>query len=297
VWNLPVGSGATWGTSSDADVDQLQHTSAEILAIEYGKPFYVGTTSDPLVTLQTRDTVYPVASQQLRIPSTASFTLWMDMFDRTQPRYFWSSYDCSFLGDAGVAGGVSCAYTAVADVCGDGVSNLHGANRYDWGIGTIRHWELAAGVIQHTLRFAVSQDVAKSAGSTWTEDVPWPDDNEDYDGPSAYSGKLIFGSTIGIPAGVDLTTLGLSSGGLTLARALQDHGAIMRDTTGESGALAFYAEPQDEDDPVIAQMRKDLPKLVKNLSVMRNQGADNVNGGGTPRAALVPAIDASVCAP
>jgi hypothetical protein len=94
---------------------------------------------------------------------------------------------------------------------------------------------------------------------------------------------------------VDISTLHLSAGGLVLARALQDHGAIMRDTTGDSGLLAFYAEPQDEDSPVIDQMRGDMAKITSVLRVLRNQGPTSVNGGGTPRAALVPHIDTSVC--
>ena len=295
VWNLPIGSGAQWGATSDPDVAQLEGTSAMILAADYGKPFYVGTATDPLITLETTDKMYPVPTQKLHVPSSASFKLWMDMFDRTQPRYFWSSYNCSFLDDAGVTGGVTCSYTAVADVCGDGVVNEFGAGRYDWGVGTIRHWELEAGAIQHTLRYAVSVDVAKSAGPVWNQGVAWPDDNEDYDGPTAYKGELLFGSTIAIPASEDIAKLGLSSGGLVLARALQDHGAIMRDTTGDTNRLAFYAEPQDEDNPVLKQMRGDLPKITKVLRVMRNQSSTSVNGGGTPRAGLVPPIDKSVC--
>ena len=98
-------------------------------------------------------------------------------------------------------------------------------------------------------------------------------------GPSQYTGNIVAGVTIGIPADVNLNSLGLSQGGMMLAQALQDYGAIWRDSCG-SRTICFYSTPESDGNPLIQGMRADLAKIVPLLTIMRNQGPNSVNGGG-----------------
>jgi hypothetical protein len=105
---------------------------------------------------------------------------------------------------------------------------------------------------------------------------------------------VLYGSTIGIPADVDVDALGLSASGRVLARALQDFGALQRDTGGDKG-INFFAEPATEGAPELADMRKDLPKIVAALAILRNQNPASMNGGGKRRRPPPEGLDAAIC--
>jgi hypothetical protein len=78
-----------------------------------------------------------------------------------------------------------------------------------------------------------------------------------------------------------------------LARALQDYGAYLVDSAGD---LAFYAEPNVEDDPALGEVgalndaRSDLGKIVPQLRCVTNNTAASPGGGGAPRAPAAPAL-------
>ena len=300
-WNLPIGSGAQWSNPGDADQSQMNAANGAVNAGAWGQPIYEGQASDPTVTVTNSDSLFPVPAQQIHVPIGATPAQpypggdqHMAFFDQTNPTLMWSYWGCNLNNGADVTGGISCGLGTVMDVCGDALSQMSGIQDYNFAIGAIRHWELEAGAIHHALRYAVSTDLAKSPGSSWMDNIPWPDVLEDYSGPQVYTGNLVFGSTIGIPSDVDLSSVGLSQGGWVLATALQQYGAVMRDSGG-SNQVTFYAEPQDEGNAVLDDMRGDMGKIVPLLRVMRNQGPNSVNGGGTPLAPLAPPLDPSVC--
>ncbi len=152
---------------------------------------------------------------------------------------------------------------------------------YNYVGGVITKYNLANGVIAHMLRITLSPDAERMPpGSNWyTHGVPWPNDHLDYNGPTAYAGNIVAGSTFGIPANVDLDKLGLSRGGLMLARALQRYGAMWKDSGGED-QFTVYATPETANNPLIGQMSADMGRIMPHLSVLRNQGPHSVNGGG-----------------
>jgi hypothetical protein len=280
TWNLGIGSEATWSNVTDADNQSLISGSPYINSGEWSQPFYVGTATDPLVTVTCTDTLYPVPPQQIHIPAGATPSLppysqggdaHMNFFDETQPTLMWSYWGCQGSTSTGFTAGLG----SITNVCATDI-----IDEYNFGIGTIRQADVNSGVIPHELRFALSLTQTKSPGSTWTSDLPWPSTREDYDGPTAYTGHFVFGSTIGIPSSVNLASMGLTAGGLMLATALQKYGAIQRDTAG-SGGITFYAEPSMEGSTVLTDMRSDLAKIVPYLRVMRNQSAATPMGGGT----------------
>jgi hypothetical protein len=179
-----------------------------------------------------------------------------------------------------------CALAQRDDVCADGLGG------YGWGTGVMRKWEIAAGHIDHMLRFSLSVTRTRSGGNGPGD--AWPATGEDGFGPTRYSGHVLFGSTVGLPPAVDIAALGLSPAGLMLARTLQDYGALMRDTGGEHGIL-FYAEEAAEGMPALAAMRADLSKIVPHLAILRNQSPATPNGGGRSRRARLPPIDPAIC--
>ena len=206
----------------------------------------------------------------------------MAFYDSTQRTMLWSYYKVSFNNGRDVTGGLTAALGGVWDITGDGVANqLNPGSDYNFAVGTITAFDLAQGAINHAVRVAIGRDALKSPGLKWTDNIPWPNTHEDYDGPKLYKGRIVAGSTFGIPAGVDLLKLNLSQGGLMLAKRLK--------TTVRFGVIpvtmacfAFYSTPEAEHDPLIQQMRMDLHRILPHLNILRNQGPASVNGGGRP---------------
>ena len=286
VWNIGIGSKAKWGLDTDVDVRQLRSLKGVVNAGNWGQPIYFGTPADPLVTVRNTDKIYPLPSQRIRIPINAVPAAppggdgHMAFYDLTQPTKLWSYFSVSFNNGRDVTGGLTAALGGVWDTTGDGVSNpLSPGSDYNFAVGTVTAFDLAQGAINHAVRVAIGRDALKSPGLKWTDNIPWPNTHEDYDGPQFYKGKIVAGSTFGIPVDVDLLKLNLSQGGLMLAKALQNYGAIWRDFCGD-GYFAFYSIPEAEHNPLIEQMRTDLHKILPHLNILRNQGVASVNGGG-----------------
>lgn len=294
VWNTPIGTGVVWSVPTDEDTRVINQANGAVNAGTFSNPFFYGTAADPVRTVTCTDTLQVVPVQSIHVPAGAAPSpdtdAHMNFFDATQPTKMWS-YD----GCVPSSGGWTCSLGQVDNICGTGVDVDQGTFGYNFGIGTMMLWELNAGVIRHSLRYSVSVDIAASPSSqpgTWDQGIPWPGTHEDYNGPTTYFGDLVFGSTIGIPHGITLPTL--SVGGAMLVKALQDYGAIMRDTGGQN-QVTFYAEQSAEGLPVIDQMRADMPLILPLLRVMRNQGPNSINGGGTPVAAGPPSLDPNIC--
>jgi hypothetical protein len=286
VWNIGIGSKAKWGLDRDGDVQQLRSLKGVVNAGSWGQPIYFGTPNDPLVTVRNTDTIYHVPPQRIHIPVNAvpagppGGDGHMAFYDSSQPTKLWSYFGVSFNNGRDVTGGLTAALGGVWDTTGDGVANLlNPGSDYNFAVGTITAFDLTQGAINHAVRVAIGPDALKSPGLNWTDNIPWPNTHEDYHGPKIYKGKIIAGSTFGIPIDVDLLKLNLSQGGLMLAKALQNYGAIWRDAGGEKSFI-FYSIPEAENNPLIQEMRMDLHKIMPHLNILRNQGPASVNGGG-----------------
>jgi ABC-type amino acid transport system permease subunit len=145
----------------------------------------------------------------------------------------------------------------------------------------------------------------------YTCNVPWPDAHTDYcGGPIAvtgcgtqqYTGTIKYGRTIGIPASVNLGSLGLSAAGLMLATCIQKYGMYQRDSTSAgNGNVTLYSENLSGPNATLVNgaMNTDLGSIiVPQLRIMTNQtldrGATNLNGGGTYPPLLPPVNTALV---
>jgi hypothetical protein len=287
LWNTSIGSDAQWSGETDADTLDVRHSGSGISAGQWSVPYFLAQKTDPVKTVHDQDGAYPVADQLLNFPADFHFSLpsgGSNAFVLMEPSRRWLFH---YAGCQETAQGLSCAIGEKSDTCGDGLGN------YDLGSGLIRAWELQSGEIKHMLRYALPTTLNKS-GPTWQSGLAWPATHEDYNGPTTYSGNVLFGSTVGIPATVNINSLGLSAGGQILAKALQDYGALQRDNTGGSG-IVFYAEESAEAHPRLNEMRADLDKIVPLLKILRNQAPQTPNGGGVRRHSELPPVDPVIC--
>ena len=203
VFNLPLGSGATWQPNS-------QLSSAGILVNTSGnfnQSIWRGTASDPLVTVTNNaEAGGTPGTFQVHIPVGAApngvnegtFSV-----DDTVTHTWYSGGGFTMTGPDTAT--VS-QWSGEPDN-GSGIQ-VDGSN-WDQGVGTLRAADLQAGTINHMLRIEIPSSMAKSWSQTsFTQMAPfaWPQTQEDGfalngNGGPAYSGTVPFGVTIGIPAG------------------------------------------------------------------------------------------------
>jgi hypothetical protein len=96
-----------------------------------------------------------------------------------------------------------------------------------WGL-TIRQQELLDGHINHVINLALPL--------TRRNTISWPANRTDGNSPGT---QLAIGQMLRLPASLDLSRLRLSPAALTVAKAAQEYGVVISDT---SGSVAFAAE-------------------------------------------------------
>ncbi|HEY3337221.1 MAG TPA: LamG domain-containing protein [Propionicimonas sp.] len=96
-----------------------------------------------------------------------------------------------------------------------------------WGL-TIRQQELLDGHINHVINLAIPL--------TKRNTISWPANRTDGNSPGT---QLAVGQMLRLPASLDLSKLKLSPAARTVARAAQEYGVVISDT---SGSVAFAAE-------------------------------------------------------
>jgi peptidoglycan hydrolase-like protein with peptidoglycan-binding domain len=316
IWNTAIGSGATWSGSilcnrdgngvaipdsvpgCDPVTTDLTRETAAINSADWSLPFYIASSSDPLQTFHDQSGFYPdlvtnaPSDMTPDLPTVADGgDAHLNLFDQDKEMLY--SFDgCASTSDPV---GWTCKSETQENVC------ELGDNTSGWGIGAIRTSEIQAGLIPHMLRFAIPTTLI-APGTSVVQGVAWPSvsafDSCGYPG-GCYTGNVPTGATIGIPASVNINTLGLTPDGLVLARALQDYGALERDTGGGGGITLFTETSASQNATTAAQvanMNNDLNNIIRPLlRVMTDQGPNSINGGGTPRQPLAPGIDPSIC--
>ena len=218
-WNVPIGSGARFASASDPSTLDVQALSGvNIDAGAYSQPIYRASATDPLRTVTDSH-----GSTQYRIPDAATPAQGSDAdLHVVDPTDHW--VDECWKAQRLPTGDLSCGYHVRTDLTGSGVVGGVRAAGVSAVGGLIRQWELDSGQIHHTIALALP--FAAQAGGPI-----WPATAQDTNAAS-YRGHIPLGSLLAIPSSVDVTTLGLSPGGLVLARALQDFGAYDVDSTG-----------------------------------------------------------------
>jgi len=279
-WNTPIGSKAQWSAEDDPATRDLR-VGGGINAAEWSNPIHLAGIGDPVATIIDEEAGRHF---RIRVPADAMPARGADAHLTVFPpekRHIDVLYGCRRNN-----AGFTCVRTEREDACGDGMGY------FDTTAGTMRRWEIEGGTIRHVLRYALPVTRTRHG---WV----WPLKGEDYRGETLYTGNVPYGSLAAIPPDVNVAALGLSPGGLTLARAMQDYGMLQTDTIDacDECGVALYAEPGAETMPQLAEMRADLPKLVQYLRIVTNQGPTSVGGGGTPRTRPAPPLDPAICPP
>ena len=294
IWNTAIGSGAVWSLVGDADTLSITGVTEPVInSGQWSVPFYEGALTDPVQVFYNQyyavTTVIPVAAHMpagmVVAPPIPGGDHQLALMDGTNTRYLLAgNQNCVVLGSTdygGIYAGVVCAEGIIYDMCNPALDTGWGEQNV---IGIIRAGELTAGSIPHMLAFALATQLVAAVPTPWTANG-WPMWASDYSGAfGGYTGNVPFGSTIGIPSTVNVTTLGLTASGLAEAHALQDYGAIMTETGGEpNNQLTLFAEEAAEGTSQLTDARNDMATLIPYLRILRNQAPSTPNGGGTPR--------------
>src|SRR6476659_5377941 len=220
VWDIGIGGNAQWGAARDVDVARLRQLGLTINAASWGQPTYFATAADPLVQFHCigkgprGDVPWDYA---MHCPAGAVAAAGTDrhinLFDSTRPSVALSMFACSYNNGRDVTGGVTSYLGGMLDLRRNGLfaadNDFIGTDNY---FGMISKYDLDQKVIRHAVRLALSRNASKSPNNIQGSSigVPWPNDHVDWDAPSTYTGPILAGSTFGIPASVNVATLGRS---------------------------------------------------------------------------------------
>jgi len=314
-WNTPIKDGAILSGPTEPMTISARKANT-INGSNFGAPIWVGSASDPLVTVVSsggtgtqRD---PNLTASVHIPVGASSAgpypgdNQLNVFDTTQPYKMWCFGGALADGSTIQAGTTTlqCGNAEVDDASGLMEDQSTGNFGYNQGVGVIRAWELDPStnpsmLLQHTLRFACdwSQLNAPPAWNDTTSINPvtgmpyiaWPQTHGDYNAPTTYTGNMPIGATLCIPAS-DPEPTGWPVGALMLYRNAKYYGWAWRDTA--TGGVTLYTEPSVDSHPRIAEMRQYFNQIVSRLCVLKNQlGPTSRKGVGNPLVAGPPPLN------
>jgi hypothetical protein len=285
VFNLPLGLNAQWQQNA-----QLQNAGVFVnTAGNYNENIYTGTESDPLVTVtNTAGAGGTPGTYQVHIPANAVPSGGGDhplSVDDTTTHTWYSFGGFQWTGPNSA---IASQGSGESDI-GSGIEVAN--SNWDEGVGTLRQRDLTRGTINHMLRMELPTDMLMSYSGNTNQLAPyaWPQTAEDGfavsgNGGAAYSGTVPYGVTIGIPAlAQEPAAVAANPGADLLWRALQDHGAMVRDSGGSGNTVIFQADQDvSPGDPVIQGMQQLGQQVMQYAMILTNQGPNSINGGGTP---------------
>lgn len=345
IWNMPIGSGATYvdvgmsslgfgpnGTGNFTPMPNIDderiftNASAPQISIQYSSAGWSGTSRCTV-------TGGSVAGLPITVPADASFTV-----PGTDPGNDSAAFlladgrtisQCQPLAICTAGGnGTSIIAFANVDLYGTGITGAHGGSGLSAFGGSIRVGELRPGQtgMRHALKIEVDAGYVLAQQTSQANCFRWPATNADSDALTAYGqfnatmySGMKSGALMAIPASVSLSSLGLSSStgpGMQLAWTLQNYGAYIVDTGGESSPVspgstgAGYAicAENGPNGSVRTQFQSDwgmslfgrcndntnwtndFQKCMEALQLVDNNSATSIGGGGTPLQPLAPPI-------
>jgi hypothetical protein len=310
VFNLPLGSGAQWQYNAQlAGAGVFLNTAGN-----YNLNIYSSTAADPLVTVYVDGSAGgPSGTYTFHIPAGAEGAgpaVGGDnsiAIDDTSTHTWYSFYYFHYTSPTTA----TAAFGSAEPDYGSGIQ-FDGGN-WDSGVGTLRASDLQTGSINHMLRMELDPTMLMSWDRNSTSVVApyaWPTTREDGfannpggvngSGWGYYTGTIPFGVTIGIPANAaEPADIKANAGADMLWRALQDHGAMVRDSAGSGSNVVFQTDQYvDQSNPLIQSMEQYGHEIMSYTQILINQGPNSVNGGGTPVVPLDPPLsDAPTTSP
>jgi hypothetical protein len=317
IWNLPIGSNATYQPANIPPVDAITVDFDLLFVIPKGSPMRPlydpgswekrcqGTTTYENLSIAIPDALIVPDSittppEQYSTPNNAAALLQPDgrTIIQLEPmarcvqggpvygyRYPKQNVDLYDLGTEG-------------SHFGSGLSAIG---------GTIRKGELIGDrPIRHALKIELWEELLEYNSKSQTPGYRWPAVMADSSAPSTYKGKnpeLTMGALLALPPDLTEERLGLvTPAGKKIFHALQDYGAYQVDVTGRA-VYAIAGEPGVDTEfqetygysmePVITDNNPfyaDFMKLVQNLNVITNNQEKSIGGGGKRRAPLAPPL-------
>lgn len=192
------------------------------------------------------------------------------------------------------------------DLYGDGTYGAHFGSGLSSIGGAIRPGELTDQLpIRHALQLEVwGRRYLDFDRSSPTPGFRWPADSADgyAGGTNGYCSMdpcqthpnpdLVQGSLLALPPDESAADLGLTSdAGKKLFAALQQFGGYIVDDTGyTNNAIAVDRDALPGFNWTNAAFQADMQKLFTHLSVVANNGPQNIGGGGTPITSSAPAL-------
>lgn len=273
IWNTAIGSGATFESSGGTKTAKLLSGGTYINSNNgYSISVNIASTSDPTATVSVSS---PSNTFSHRMPTGATISAGSDgNLDVVVGQYLYEYWQ--------VTKNSNTSYSANSgykvDLLGSGINTGIRAASFSTLGGLIRATELTNLSITHAIVMAIPTSYAKHG-------YVWPAASEDWNGSTAYSGTIPLGSLFSIPGTVNLNSLGLTNQGLALARALQDYGVYVGDTSSQ---VTLYAEPsvQANNGSGYNNMLSDWQNILRGqLRAVTNSTSSSVGGGGTPRQA------------
>lgn len=188
------------------------------------------------------------------------------------------------------------------DLYGPGILGTHWGSGLSTLGGSIRKGELIGSTpIRHAIKLNVWGDQLFYSASV--KGFRWPADRSDEYAAKSYHGKnmkLAMGSLLALKPTLTVGELGLKTApARKLFKALQDYGAYVSDDSGwvhydlcmEAGvAEETKAATGVEVGFTEGVFKEDMMAIITRLSIVDNNRADNIGGGGTRRAPLAPPI-------
>jgi hypothetical protein len=267
-WNTSIGSAAAYSSPGSPPTSEVidPDLTSEINSLEWSHPVYQASATDPVQDVEADSGEV----WHYRIPSYAVPAVGDDAhLHVVEPdgHYVYETWRMRRVGSSWRAG-----YVRKVDLYGDGISG--GTRAYGGSAiaGLIRRQEVEQRSIPHALAIALPR-------ADLRDGPVWPASLEDTGADSTYHGEVPLGTLLAVPPDVDLDAMGLDPDALALARALQDYGGYVVDSSAQ---FTLYAEP-GTDEARLDHDRAALDVIRRHLRVVENNSADRVGGGGTRR--------------
>jgi hypothetical protein len=306
LWNAAIGNGASY---------QPAHIVAADTTFAIDPAVLIMTPTAPLTTLYYNSAAWTgrdrcnagsrILAQRLPIPDDFVVTSSLDNnstailmadgvhFDQNQP----------FTRCAAGGKPTSLVDFGLSDIYSNGVTGAHGGSGLSALGGVIRYGEFTSGTVHHPMQIEL-----------WAKRYYycckpiWPATQVDDYAKSLYRGKLPYlapGSLLALPASFRSTSLQTVPGKI-LAKAFQNYGAYVVDDTawnawgltaedGPNGNTAkefhaLYGYDLNQSPSPHSPFYRDVVTIFQSLSVVTNNSAKTIGGGGKPRVPAPPTI-------
>jgi hypothetical protein len=319
IWNMPIGSGAQFvpanlGTTSHGapgidDERIILKPTAPMTTVNYSSAAWSGANRCSATGGQYASVPMPSSYIVPNGGGNSGATALMP--DKRTIVQFQPLARCN-------VGGYATTFTrpVSTDLYGAGIGGAHGGSGLSAFGGSIRLGELRPGQQgpRHVLKLNVYAAAHLYKCTTRSACFRWPATTADSYAVGHYGTvnnnqnlAMKMGALLAIPGSINISSLGLETEpGRQMAWTLQNYGTYIVDDAwgsgyglsaenGPDGSLrsqfqSDYGTPFEIASPGSTAWSRDFFRLMKALSVVNNNSATSIGGGGTPRQPLAPPI-------